>query len=212
MGSLGKYVVVALIAFALGAFASSKIFDNREPVITVVTETDTTVTEHVDTTGVVAIDSTEVEVEPVTIYKPIVGEPVVIANPNDNEVDDPAPTIETKKYTGTEELDNGTIDYEIYADSLYAVKFDLTTKDTVVTNTTTITKTLPPLSRLYFSGGMESSSNGFSPQAASVGLMYTRRQKWGVGLEVRHDFSGLVPPNAATTVGVRVLIGLGKRK
>ena len=138
------------------------------------------------------------------------GETVVINVPAENPMGtEPIfREVETTKYTGREELSNGTIEYEIYADSLRATAFKLTTKDSIITNTIEITERLPPISRLYVSGGLESSTNGFSPQAVSIGLMYNRRQKWGVGVEIRHDFSGLLPVSNQNTAGIKIFIGL----
>jgi len=49
--------------------------------------------------------------------------------------------------------------------------------------------------------------DGYTPQAANVGLMYNIKQKWGVGVEVRQDFSGLLPTQNTTTLGVKVYVG-----
>ena len=138
------------------------------------------------------------------------GETVIINVPVENPMGtEPVyREVETTKYTGREELSNGTIDYEIYTDSLRATAFKLTTKDSIITNTIERTERLPPISRLYASGGLESSISGFSPQAASIGLMYNRRQKWGVGVEIRHDFSGLLPVSNQNTAGIKIFIGL----
>jgi len=196
--SIGKYVLVALIALAVGAFLSSKYLDNREPSITVETVTDTIIKTVVKETPIKFVDTVYVKSKPITINVP------------DNTTLEPTDSIsvETKQYVGKEVLENGTIDYEIYADSIYATKFKLTTKDTVINTVTTITKVLPPKSRLYISGGLDIGIVTPTPQAASIGLMYNSRQKWGIGVEVKQDFSGLLPPTNSTTVGVRVYIGL----
>lgn len=201
-----KPIYKYLIALALGVILSALVINcNREePSVTVVTKTDTIVKTTVDSSQIKYLQEelkkAKAEVKTVTIKVPVPAE-------DGEQVD--SVEVTTKKYTGKEELDNGTIDYEIYADSLYAVKFDLTTKDTIINNTTTITKVLPPKSRLFITGGIEGSSNSpLVPQAASVGLMYNRKQKWGVGLELRQDFTGILPSDKSTTVGVKVHIGL----
>lgn len=194
-----KYVLIALIAFALGALASSKWFDNREPEIVVRRDTITIIEK--DTTGLQIATKDKVEVEPVAITLPAgitTPEGVVLTEPVE---------VETKKYTGKEVLENGTIEFEIYADKLLAYDFKLTTEKEYIRET--ITKILPAKSRLYMFGGVEGGlfNNGI-PQAAEVGLMYNRRQQWGIGLSIRQDFTGLLPQNKATTLGIRVYIGL----
>ncbi|WZE63609.1 hypothetical protein PANI_CDS0090 [Maribacter phage Panino] len=200
MKTIYKYGIVALIALALGAIVTSKWFAPKpETIIETVTKTDTIVKIVIDSTGFSPIDSTTTE-SPVAIDVPDVS----TSEPTDSI------KVDTKKYSGTKVLKNGTIGYDIYADSLYALDFTLETKDTTVVKetVTTVTKTLPPRSNLFISGGVESSINNFSPQAASIGLMYNRKQKWGVGVEIRQDFSGLLPPENNTTLGLRVYIGL----
>lgn len=197
MKRLGTYVIIALIALAVGAIASSKLF-KPEPEIVTVTKTDTIINTQIKESPIKFVDRW---------HK---AEPIIINVPDGTTIE-PTDSISvaTTKYVGKEVLDNGTIDYEIYADSLRATKFTLTTNDTVINTVTTITKTLPSKSRLFITGGVEGALfNKGLPQAASLGLMYNRRQKWGVGVEVRQDFTGLLPPEKATTVGVRVYIGL----
>lgn len=198
-----KPIYKYLIALALGAILSASVVtcNREEPSVVVETVTEIKIDTVVDSTKIKFLEEelkkAQAEVKTVTIKVPIVED--------NGEVVDSVDVI-TQKYVGTEELDNGTIKYEAYADSLHAIKFELTTKDTVITNTTTITKTLPPRSKLFITGGFDGPS--FTPQAASVGLMYNVKQKWGVGIEVRQDFSGLLPPKDRTTLGVKVHIGL----
>lgn len=198
MKSLGKYALIALIAFAVGALASSKWFDNREPEITV--ERDTIYLPQTDTTGLQFATQDKVEVAPVVMTLP-----AGFTTP-EGEVLTDSIEVSTQKYTGKEELDNGTIHYQIYANKLLAYEFTLDTEDRIIRET--ITKLLPSKSRLFLTGGVDMNWVNKTPQAAALGLMYNRRQKWGVGAEVRHDFSGLLPPENATTVGLRVYIGL----
>ncbi len=195
-----------LIALALGAVLSAAITcsRNEEPSVTVVTKTKT------DTIIKEVIDSTRIKFLEEELAKAnVTAQPVIINVPDGTTI---KPTdsiaIETTKYVGKEVLDNGTIDYEIYADSLRATRFKLTTEDKVITNTVTntITKVLPPKSKLFITGGFD--GKNFSPQAVSLGLMYNIKQKWGIGVEARQDFSGLLPPNDRTTLGVKVYIGL----
>lgn len=199
MKSIGKYLLIILIAFAVGFIASNKYYDDSLISQTVVTKRDTIVKVIVDSVPFKVIDTVRVKGETVVINvpssNPMGGEPVF-------------KEVETTKYTGKEELSNGTIDYEIYADSLYATSFKLTTKETTINNTTTITNTVPTKSRLFLMGGTDLNWENQQPQAAEIGLMYNRRQKWGVGLGVRHDLSGLLPANNRTTIGVKVYIGL----
>ena len=185
-------ILTAFVAYNLKGDRDNDIISEKvRTVIKVVTK--------IDSVPYAVIDTVKVK-----------GETVIINVPAENPMGtEPVfREVETTKYTGREELSNGTIDYEIYADSLRATAFKLTTKDSIITKTIKITERLPPISRLYASGGLESSINRFSPQAASIGLMYNRRQKWGAGVELRHDFSGLIPKEQATTIGMRVFIGL----
>lgn len=188
----------------------------EEPVVSTETTSEVVVTENVDSTAVKPIDESVTE-EPVviTLPKKVKEESVeIVVNPNDNEVDDPDPiaqdtTVATTKYTGKEELTNGTIDWEVYADKLYATKFKLTTKDSVVTNTTTITKRIIK-SKLYAGGGVDMNWDNKRVEGYSVGLMYARKQNYAIAATINHDITGLLPPDKATTVGFRVWIGLGK--
>lgn len=193
MRSIYKY----LIAIAVGAILTAAVTcsQNEEPSVTVVTETDTIIKTVIKESPIKYVDRF-IKSKPITITVP----DGTTLEPTDSV------TVNTTKYVGTEDLDNGTIEYEIYADSLYATKFRLTTKETIVNNTTTITKVLPPKSRLFISGGYDGVN--FQPQAANVGLMYNIKQKWGIGVEARHDFSGLLPPQNRTTLGVKIYIGL----
>ena len=190
-----------MIAVAVGVFLTAAVTCNRNQKVEETTEIvrDTVVKTIVKETPIRYVDTVYVKSKPITITVPN----NATLEPNDST------TVNTTKYTGTESLDNGTIGYEIYADSLHALNFTLTTKDTVITNTITNTITLPTKSRLFITGGIEgAASNPIIPQAGSVGLMYNRRQKWGAGIEVRQDFSGLLPTANATTVGIKVYIGL----
>lgn len=199
-----KPIYKYLIALAVGAILTASVVtcNREEPSVTTVTVTET------DT-----IYKTVIKESPIKYvdrwHKP---EPVIINVPDGTTIEPTDSTsVETTKYIGKEVLENGTIDYEIYADSLYATKFKLETKETIVTNntTTTVTKVLPPKNKLFLTGGLEGAVfNNFVPQAANAGLMYNIKQKWGVGVEVRQDFSGLLPPQNATTIGVKVYIGL----
>ena len=189
-----------LIALAVGAILTATVTCNRneEPSVVTVVETDTIIKTVIKESPIRYVDR-YIKSKPVTITVPDQTTP----EPKDSTV------VVTTKYEGKEDLENGTIYYEIYADSLYATKFRLTTKDKIVNNTITITKTLPPKSKLFLIGGYEGAvGDGLSAQAISAGLMYNIRQKWGIGLEVRQDFSGFMPPQHSTTLGVKVYIGL----
>jgi hypothetical protein len=202
MKEIYKYLIAMAVGAILTAFVTYTLEGNLKRDNDLISEKVRTVIKvvtKIDSVPYAVIDTVKVKGETVIINVPV-------ENPMGTE-----PVyreVETTKYTGREELSNGTIDYEIYTDSLRATAFKLTTKDSIITNTIERTERLPPISRLYASGGLESSISGFSPQAASIGLMYNRRQKWGVGVEIRHDFSGLLPVSNQNTVGVKVLIGL----
>ena len=206
MNSLSKYLIALVIGVILGAGAIFYVDRCPEPVTTVVTQTDTIYK--------TVVDSTEIKFlkEELTKAKANV-ETVIINVPAENPMGGESvfTEVETQKYTGTEELDNGTIGYEIYADSLYAYKFTLEAKETIINNTTTITK-WDTRSRLYLGGGLDFNVVNKLPEAASVGLMYNRKQRWAVGVAIGNNFSGLLPVENATTVGVKFWWGLGKRK
>lgn len=198
MKGIGKYVLIALIAFALGAFASSKWFDNREP--KVIVERDTVIVKEIDSTGFIIATQEKVEVANTTISLPS-----GTTLPSGEIITEPI-EVPTQKYTGKEEMENGTVEFEIYADNLLGYNFTLTTEKEIITET--ITKTLPSRSRLFIKGGIDLGWVDKIPQAAEIGLMYNRRQKWGIGASLRHNFSGLLPPQNATTLGVDLYIGL----
>jgi hypothetical protein len=198
MKKIITYVVIALIAFAIGAFASSKWFKPKPEVITketVVVKVET----RVDSIPYTVIDTSKVKIKTVIVNVP--SENPMGSEPVYREV-------KTIKYKGKEELNNGTIDYEIYADNLLGTKFKLTTKESTTTKTIETETILPAKSRIYISGGLDANYQTKYPTAASVGFMYNRRQKWGVGLDLRQDFSGLIPKEQSTTVGLKVYIGL----
>lgn len=197
MKGIYKYGLIALIAFALGAFTSSKYLGNREP--EVIVEVDTVYVEKSDSTGIV-FPQDKVEVAHTSLVLPS-GSTL----PNGEILTEPV-EVDTNKYTGVEKLENGTIEFEIYADNLLAYDFKLTTNEKIVTKT--VTKTLPAKSRLYLMGGADVNLVTKSPTAVELGLMYNRRQKWGVGLSIRHDFSGIIPPEYSTTLGGNIYIGL----
>ena len=195
MNTLGKYIVVALIGILVGAIASSKLFKPK-PVIETVVVVDTIVKTVVDSIPFTIIDTIKVK-----------SKPVVITIPSDNPSVPPV-LKETTKYTGKEELSNGTIDYEIYADSLYATKFKLTVEEKTIYKNITNTVTLPTKSRLYLGGGVDMDMVNNIPQEASVGLMYNRRQKWAISATINTDLTGLLPPENATSFGVKLWFGL----
>jgi hypothetical protein len=198
MKGIGKYVVVALIVLVVGAFLSSKFFDNREPEIKI--ERDTISVPEIDSTRVKFLEEelkkAKAKKEKVTIKVPV---PVV----QHDTVYTDSSTVVTTKYTGSEVLNNGTINYEIYADSLHAYNFTLETENQIIKET--ITKTLPPKSALFLGGGVNI-NDGI--QSAEIGLMYNRRQKWQVGVVVNQDLSGLLSSGKQTSVGVRAYIKL----
>lgn len=201
MKGIWKYLLTLALGFGLGVFVST--YNMPEPSVTTETVTDTIYLPKVDSTGIKPIPKVVVEN----------AKPVVITIPN---VETTIPTdsviVATSLYVGEEVLDNGTIGYEIYADNLVATNFTLTTNEKIITNTTTITKILPPRSMLFLSGGTDLGLSTFAPQAVAVGIMYNHRQKWGAGAEIRQDISGVLPINQATTVGLRFYYGLGKKK
>lgn len=193
MKGLLKYVVIALIAAAIGAFATSKWLDNRKP--KVVIEYDTVIERKIDSV-------------PFKVYDTIKSPPEIVyfdipdTNPMGESTGDTT-RVETKKYTGTETLSNGTINWTVYADKLFATEFTLETQERIITKT--ITETLPPASALFLGGGLDY-NNGLG--AAEVGLMYNRRQKWQAGIVINHDLTGLLPQEYRTSIGVRAYIKL----
>jgi hypothetical protein len=195
-----KYLLILLaISIAIGFYFGDRVARNNFPTTSTETVTDTVFVTIKDSTGI-----TPIPVEVVDNATPVVIDIPDVTTP------DPTDTVEvaTTKYEGQESLENGTIDYEIYADNLVAFDFKLTTEKEIVTNTITNTVVLPPRSRLYAVVGTDLNFVTKLPTAAEAGLMYIRRNKWGVGVAIRHDFSGLLPPQEATTIGVKVLIGL----
>lgn len=198
MQRIGTYILVALIALAIGAFASSKWFTTK-PEVVIKTEYDTIIEEKVDSTKIKYLEELLAEkslkVETVTVKIPV---PVT-------EEESDSTFVTTKRYKGVANLDNGTIKYEIYADSLHGVKFTLATQDTVINTTKTITKLLPSKSALFIGGGVD--YNG-SISSVEAGLMYNRKQKWQAGIVVNHDLTGLLPSQARTSVGVRAYFKL----
>lgn len=194
MKRLGTYAIVALVAMGLGFFLSSKIKDDREP--EVVIKRDTVTVTVVDSIPFKLTDTVRIKSEPVVITIPkIIHDTTVIKT-----------VVETKRYAGIDTLTNGVIDWEIYADSLYARSFKLTTEKEYITET--ITKILPPKSRLYLSTGIDANFKTKKPQAAEIGIMYNRRQRWGAGLIVRQDFTKQIGSDYNTTLGIRVQIGI----
>lgn len=196
-----KHVILLLVAvFAIAYFVGDTVA--RKGI-----KDGTTTEVEVDTVYITKIDSTGIRpVQPKVIAN---AKPVKITIPNLNTtIATDSIEVNTTKYVGKEVLDNGTIDYEIYADNLVATNFKLTTEESVITKTITNTVVLPARSKLYGVLGTDLNIVTKLPQTAEAGLMYIRRNKWGVGITARHDFSGLVPPQNATTIGVKVLIGL----
>lgn len=192
MKKFGTYAVIALIIFVLGAISGSQWFA-PDPEIKV--ERDTVTITKVDSVPFKLIDTVTVKSKPVVINIPVVSTDTVYVD-----------SVKTTKYTGSDTLSNGTIDWTIYADKLYATEFKLKTEDKVITET--ITKTLPSRSRLFVMGGIDMDWTTKLPQGVELGLMYNRRQKWGIGVAIRHDVSGILPPNMATTAGLRLYVGL----
>lgn len=195
MKKFGIYAVVALIIFVLGAISGSQWFA-PDPEIKV--ERDTVTITKVDSVPFKLIDPVKTKPQPVTISVP--------KNVISTTIAMDTVEVRTNKYQGKEELSNGTIDWTIYADKLYATEFKLKTEDKVITET--ITKTLPSRSRLFVMGGIDMDWTTKLPQGVELGLMYNRRQKWGIGVAIRHDVSGMLPPNMSTTAGLRLYVGL----
>lgn len=192
-------LILSAILIAIGFYSGDRVARNNFPKPETVTI--------IDTVYVTIKDSTGIKPIPVEVVEE--STPVVIEVP---DVTTPDPTdiveVETTKYEGQEILDNGIIDYEIYADNLVATNFKLTTEKEFITKTITNTIVLPPRSRLYAQVGTDLNFVTKLPTAAEAGLMYVRRNKWGVGVAVRHDFSGLLPSQESTSIGIKVLIGL----
>lgn len=197
MKRIGTYVVVALIAMALGAFATSKWF-SPEPEVTV--EYDTIRVPQVDSTKVKFLQEelakAKATKEKVTIKVPV---PVI----QRDTVYTDSSTVVTTKYTGREELNNGIINFEIYADSLHAYNFMLETEKEYITET--ITKFMPPRNVLMVGGGLN--YNG-GLNSAEAGLMYNIKQKWQIGVVVNHDLTGLLPSEQRTSFGLRAYFKL----
>lgn len=196
MKTVSKYIVTALIALVIGAFASSRW--NKSRGNDIVIEYDTIYERVIDSVPFKVYDTIKLPPKIVTIEIPQVDNS---GTPTGETVQ-----VETKKYTGKEELENGTIFWSAYADKLYATEFKLETeKETIIK---TVTETLPAKSRLYLATGVDINWGSKYPQAAEVGLMYNRRQKWAIGAVIRHDFSKDFPLPQRTTFGVRLHIGL----
>lgn len=195
MKPIYKYLLITLIAFALGVFMSMKFLKKE-----IVTETkyDTIVKTVIDSTGFRLINNPKIEVKPVTINVP----------KSSIEVTTLTDSVEvvTKKYKGKDTLGNGIIDWEVYADKMYARNFKLTVNEKTITKT--VTQTLPSRSRLFLLTGTEFNTVNKLPNELEVGLMYNYRQKWGVGFSFNHDFTGKLPSADRNTLGVKVLIGL----
>lgn len=193
MKRIGTYVVVALIALAVGVYATSRHYENREPEVVI---------QH-DTVPKIEVDSV-----PFKVYDTIKSPPEVVyldvpdTNPMGESTGDTI-QVETKKYTGVENLSNGTIYWTAYADNLFGTEFKLETEKEYIT--TTITKTLPP-SPAFFAGGGFNYNGGLS--VVEVGIMYNHKQKWQAGVVVNHDLTGLLPSNARTSVGLRAYFKL----
>lgn len=204
-------VIIAVLAFVVGLIVSYFIFKPGDIEETTTTDTKITVTEKKDSTGLQFIDTTKVSVDPVVIKIPVKKEFILSGEPEDSvelvESQPDSVEVQTSKYQGKEELSNGTIDWTIYADNLYATEFDLTTKDSLIERTTTITRTIQR-SRLYVGGGVDLNMVNKYPERASIGLMYNRKQKWAIDLTISKDFTGLLPPGADTYMGARLWIGL----
>lgn len=197
MTALWKNILIVVAGVIVSVLLVSKC-DRRKPTERTVVVRDTIVKTVVEEVPFTIVDTVYVKSKPITITVPDSS----TSDPNDSV------PVATTKYEGKAELLNGTIDYEIYADKLHATKFRLTTKDTIIKETIDHVIIMPVKPRLYGTVGMDSGIQGFSPQAASAGLTYTHRQKWGVGVEVRHDFSGMIPSAQATTLGLRIHFGL----
>jgi len=201
MKSILKTIGIPLLLIAVGVVISIW-FSKPSGVVSseIITKRDTIYVYVTDSVPYAIIDTVRVKSEPVVIRIPS-NTPIYLDTISFRDVP-------TTRYTGQEVLSNGTIDYTIYADSLQATAFKLTTKDKTITNTITEKITLPPISRLYLSGGLNSTVNDININSASIGLMYNRRQKWGVGLELTQDLTGLLPASQQTSIGSRVYIGL----
>jgi len=192
-----RYGLVALIAFVVGALAFQPSKQKPEVKIETVTK--------IDTVTVVKRDS--VPFIPVIKDKTVTKEDVTITVPTEQEPD--GTQVKTKLYKGTKVFDDvkAKLEYEIFADSLHATSFNLEVEEQTVIKevVTTIEKTLPPKSALFIGGGVDF---GEGIQAAEIGLMYNRRQKWQAGIVVNQDLTGNLPQNMRTTVGGRVYIKL----
>lgn len=190
------YIIIVIVIFFIGLFSSKVIFDKNVITETItVTKTDTVFKTIVDSTG----------------FDTIIPKPVYVTI---NSPDPKKDSIVTKKYVGTKELENGTIDYEIFADSLYATDFKLTTKEKIITNTitNTITKTFPSKSMLFLGGGADVGLGDGLPQEISLGLMYNRRNKWAISATINKDLSNILPDDKSYSVGVSLFLPLFNKK
>jgi len=198
--SKAKYYILGgvLLGFLFGTLL--KCNDTKVETITKI-KTETIVKTVRDTTELRIVDTVLVKPE-----KVIIRVPVKVKDTTGVVVVDSIP-VQTNKYTGSEELENGTIDYEIFADNLVATKFLLTTQD----STKIITKeTLKKIhaSRLFLTGGANYGISTKNIEGASLGLTYIRRNEWGIGIYAEQNFNNLLPNNQKTSVGVRLFIGL----
>lgn len=190
------YIVIALIAFVIGALVCSKYMDNRKPEIKI--ERDTVRVKEVDSTKIKFLEQ-ELSKAKAIKEKVEIKVPFQVVKKDTVYVD--TVKVNTNKYVGTEELENGKVHYEIYADSLHAYSFKLETEKEIIKERIEIT--LPPKSALFIGGGVD---YGEGVQSAELGLMYNRRQKWQVGISINQDFTANLPQNMRTTVGIKAYI------
>tara|TARA_B100001167_G_C16772973_1_gene308684 strand:- start:1713 stop:2306 length:594 start_codon:yes stop_codon:yes gene_type:complete len=188
-----KYIGV----FIIGFIVSFILFKScSEETTNTVTEERVVIRTVKDSTALKPIDTVFVTQKPVKIVveKEVVKEvPIYITD---------STAITTTKYVGQDTLTNGLVDYEIYADNLYATKFKLTTKDsTVYVTEKTTKKTIK--SGLLYGGGIRLSGNGSAFRGANLGLQYNHKQKWAIDLSA--DYDAFVPQGESKLgVGLRL--------
>ena len=189
-----KYAILGIGCFVIGGLAFNCNPDEPEVKIETITKRDTIVVTKID-----SIPFTPISKEKTVVIR----DTVIVEKQPDNSLD----IIQTKKYSDKKLFEDSGIvlNYEIVADTLYGTKFELEYPETTIVDSTvtTITKILPPKSKLFFGGGLDVGLQGL-PQNVSGGLMYNHKQKWAISAELNKDLTGILPPEKSVSVGAKV--------